>query len=157
MTADMWRGVEHEPFARMKYAEHHAPVTECGFMVREIGGARLGLSPDGLVGDDGLIEIKAPRAKGHLQTILSGRVPSFHMAQLQAGLLVSGREWVDFISFCGGMPLFVKRVLPAPDWFEAITAAVEKFEQVAAEMTAAYKQAAADMPATERIELEVVI
>jgi hypothetical protein len=151
ITSDMWRGIEHEPFARDKYSSHYAPVTECGFMVREINGWRLGYSPDGLVGDDGLIEIKCPRAKGHLQTILSMAVPDQHMAQLQCGLFVTGREWIDYVSFCGGMPMWRKRVLPDPLWAEAITAALEKFETTATEMVAAYEQATTDLPATQRV------
>lgn len=156
---DMWRGIEHEPYAIEKYAEHNAvPVTSCGFMVLEEGRWKLGYSPDGLVGDDGLVEVKCPRAKGHLKTILAGEVPVVHIPQLQAGLLVTGRKWVDFISFCAGMPLFTKRVLPDPKWHEAITAAVTHFERNAAEMVGAYKKATKGLPATERApELEVVI
>lgn len=156
-NADMFRGVECEPIARDIYSGLYQQATECGFMVLEEEGWRLGYSPDGLVGDDGLLEIKAPRAKGHLSTILADEVPAAHMPQLQAGLLVSGRKWVDFVSFCGGMPMFVKRVLPDPVWFAAITDAVERFELNAAEMVSVYKQATKNMPATERVDLEVVI
>jgi hypothetical protein len=127
-------------------------------MVRTEDNWKLGYSPDGLVGDDGLIEVKSRRPKKHLTTILSGEVPPENMAQLQAGLLVSGREWIDYISYCGGMPLWVKRVLPDPKWFDAITDAVITFEDTAAEMVTAYETATAGMPTTERvIELEMVI
>jgi hypothetical protein len=67
-------------------------------MRRDEDGWTLGYSPDGLVGDDGLIEIKAPRAKTHLRTILADEVPAHYMAQCQAGLLVTGRKWIDFVS-----------------------------------------------------------
>lgn len=152
---DMRRGTLSEPFARDLYAEHYAPVTEVGFMVRTHGlfGYRLGYSPDGLVGDDGLIEIKSPRQKTHLSTILADEVPSQYMAQCQTGLLVSGREWLDFISYNPGMPLFVKRVLPDQRWQEAITEAVASFETTAAQMIAAYNKAAKRYPDTERIDL----
>ncbi len=123
MSSDMWRGVEHEPYARDAYATHHGDVTEVGFMVRDEDGWTLGYSPDGLVGDDGLIEIKCPRAKTHLKTILADEVPAYYMAQCQAGLLVSGRKWLDFVSFVAGMPLYTKRVQPDPAWADAITAA----------------------------------
>jgi hypothetical protein len=46
------------------------------------------------------------------------------MAQLQCGLLVSGRKWIDYVSYCGGMPLYVKRVEPDERWFDAIVEAV---------------------------------
>lgn len=152
MTRDMWRGAEAEPFAREKYAEHHAPVTEVGFMVRTFpNGYRLGFSPDGLVGDDGLIEVKAPRAKSHLLTILTGEVPAQHLPQLQAGLLVSGRKWIDFVSFSGGLPLFTKRVLPDAKWHAAILAALKQFESNAGDLLSRYAAAAADLPSTDRL------
>ena len=144
---DMLRGIEDEPRAIEKYSEHYAPVVTTGFMVRDYGTHQLGYSPDGLVGADGLVEVKSRRQKKHLQTILSGQVPAENMAQLQCGLLVSGREWLDYISYCGGMPLWVKRVYPDQRWFDAITAAVEQFETTAAEMVAAYRKATTGLPA----------
>ena len=86
-TGDMWRGVIAEPFARDAYAEHVGlPVEEVALIVRDLGnGLRIGYSPDGLVGDDGLVEIKAPRAKGHVDTVIRGEIPARHMAQLQTG------------------------------------------------------------------------
>ena len=152
---DMWRGIEHEPYARDVYSGHYQQAVECGFMRLDGDGWTLGYSPDGLVGDDGLIEVKCPRPKGHITTILRNEVPAFYMPQLQAGLLVSGRKWVDYISFVGGMPLFVKRVLPDPAWHAAIVAAVAQFETTAAEMVAAYEQATANLPATERVPTDL--
>jgi len=158
MTDDMWRGVEDEPRAREKYTEHHAPAVETGFMILEHDGIRLGYSPDGLVGDDGLIEIKSRRAKKHLQTILADQVPAENMAQLQAGLLVSGRQWIDYVSYAGGMPLWVKRVYPDPQWHTAIITVARQFERTADQMTAAYNSAVAGLPMTERVlEEEMVI
>lgn len=150
VNQDMMRGTWDEPIARGVYAEHFAPVEEIGFMVLERDGWRLGYSPDGLVGEDGLIEIKSRRAKAQLATVLTGEVPTQNMAQLQAGLLVTGRAWCDYVSFAGGMPLFVKRVYPDPRWFDAITAAVATFEQNVAQMVATYTERTSGMPATER-------
>ena len=149
---DMLRGTLDEPFARDKYAEHFAPVEEIGFMVRDDWGFRLGYSPDGLVGDDGLIEIKSRRQKKHLATILADEVPLENMAQCQAGLLVSGREWLDYVSFCSGMPLYVKRIHPIPAWQKAITDAVAAFEAASAEMLSRYTIATKDLPPTERLD-----
>lgn len=158
VNGDMMRGIEHEPYARDKYAEHYAPVTEVGFMVADFGGFKIGYSPDGLVGDDGLIEIKCPKAKSHLGTILEDAVPAYYMAQCQAALLVSGRDWCDYISFCAGMPLFVKRVTPDQVWHDAILEAVAAFETKATEMADAYLRAVDGLPKTERIiETEMVI
>jgi hypothetical protein len=150
-NAAMERGTLDEPYAREIYSEHHAPATEVGFMVRDDWGFKLGYSPDGLVGDDGLIEIKSRNQKIQLSTILADEVPLANMAQCQAGLLVSGREWIDYVSYSGGMPLYVKRVLPDLRWIEAIIAAVDAFEADAALMVANYQDSIAGLPATERI------
>jgi hypothetical protein len=154
---DMLRGIEDEPRAREKYAEFYQhTVTEIGFILRREETWQLGYSPDGLVGDDGLIEVKSPRAKTHLRTILDDEVPDQYMAQCQAGLLVSGRAWIDFISYSGGMPMWHKRLHPEPGWQNAIIAAVERFEVTAAEMTADYLAKTKGLPTTERVvEMEM--
>lgn len=151
-SRDMERGTFSEPFARDIYAENYGAVQEIGFMVRDFGGYRIGFSPDGLVGDDGLIEVKSPRQKKHLATILADEVPPEHMAQCQAGLLVSGRSWIDFTSYNGGMPLWTKRVYPDPAWFTAIKAAAKAYEEVAEVMIQNYEAATAGLPQTERID-----
>ena len=153
-SSDMWRGKLAEPLAREAYSEHKGvPVTTVGLMVLEQDGYRLGYSPDGLVGDEGLIEVKAPRQKTHLTTVLSGSVPADHIAQIQTGLLVSGRKWLDFISYSGGMKLWTKRVYPDPKWQTAIIAAAKQFELTAADMIARYNDATIDLPLTERVDL----
>ncbi len=156
VSDDMMRGVEDEPRARDKYSEHFATVTETGFMVREFaGGVKIGYSPDGLVGEHGLIEAKSRLPKKHLETILSGEPPRENMAQLQCGLLVSGRAWIDYISYCGGMPMWVKRVYPDRRWFDAILIAVAAFEADAAEMIRAYNTAIDGFPTTNRELTEI--
>jgi hypothetical protein len=156
---DMIRGTLDEPVALGIYADHYAPVTQVGFMVRDDWGYRIGFSPDALVSDDGLIEIKSRRPKHHLATIVAGEVPSEFVAQIQCGLLVSGRKWCDYVSFSGGMPMWRKRVEPDQQWHDAIVAAVEAFEQTAAEMVAKYQAAVAVLPATERgtYDMEVMV
>ena len=149
---DMWRGIESEPLARDLYARiHGVEVTEVGFMVREIDGNKLGYSPDGLVGSDGLIEVKSPRPKGHIATVVSGQMPLHHMAQVQAGLLVSGRSWCDFISYHGGLPMWVTRIEPDPKWHEVITEVLTAFEATAAEQVATYTTNTEGLPMTERL------
>jgi len=149
----MMRGILDEPLARDLYAENYAHVEESGFMVRELSaGARLGYSPDGLVGDDGLIEIKSAEPKIHLDRILGAPIAHAHMAQMQAGLLVSGRAWCDYISYCGGMPMHRRRVLADPAWAEAITAAVHAFEADADQMLDTYYLAVECLPPTEFID-----
>lgn len=159
VSDDMLRGIEDEPRARDAYAAwREVQVTEVGFMVRDYGDYRIGYSPDGLVGDDGLIEVKSRRQKKHLQTILDDRVPAENMAQLQCGLLVSGRDWIDYVSYCGGMPLWVRRVHPDPRWQAAITDAVAAFEETSQQMQSVYRHNTQGMPDTERVtDLELVI
>ncbi|MEV6879705.1 lambda exonuclease family protein [Amycolatopsis sp. NPDC051128] len=149
---DMLRGIEDEPRARDLYAEvYERPVREVGFMLRQEETWQLGYSPDGLVDPDGLIEVKSRRSKFQLRTILTGEVPAEFMAQCQAGLLVTGRKWLDFISFSGGMPMWHKRLFPDPEWQEAIISAVKQFETTAAAMVAEYETKTEGLPATKRI------
>lgn len=150
ISDDMMRGIDDEPIARAKYSEHHAPATEAGFMTEDRWGFTIGYSPDGLVGDDGLIEIKSRRSKVQLATVLADEVPAENMAQLQCGLLVSGRKWIDYVSYCAGMPLWSKRVYPQRKWFDAIIAAVSAFENNAAGMMRTYGESVAGLPTTER-------
>lgn len=152
VSDDMELGHLIEPLARSLYAEHFgAPVTEVGFMVRDDLGFKIGYSPDGLVGSDGLIEIKSRRPKEHLTTIVSDEVPAENMAQIQCGLWVAGRQWCDYLSYSGGMPMWRKRVTPDPTWQEAIVAAATAFEKAANEMTDKYLRAVVGLPMTERI------
>lgn len=157
VSDDMLRGSEDEPRAVEVYSQHFAPVTPVGFMVRSWGRCKLGFSPDGLVGSDGLVEVKSRRPKKQVLTVVADEVPAENMAQIQAGLLVSGRAWVDYVSFSGGLHLWVKRVLPDPKWFDAIAAAVESFETTATEMVAKYTAAVEGLPLTQRVETEIVI
>ena len=156
---DMARGHLLEPLARDLYAESFDPVVECGFITADFDGTTIGYSPDGLVGDDGLIEIKAPRPKGHLRSLLSGEVPAEYMAQLMTGLAVTGRRWIDYISYAPGLPLFVQRCEPDQTVIGQLIAAAQDAELRLAEMLQAYQLAAAQFPATEPIqpEQEIVI
>lgn len=147
---DMYRGIVCEPIARDYYAKYReTTVEEVGFMLLERDGVKLGYSPDGLVGEQGLCEIKCPRQHTHMRTVISGTVPAEYMAQLQCGLLVSGREWIDFVSFVGGMKLYVKRVFPDPRWQKVIIDAARQFESVAPELQRAYDEESAGLPMTD--------
>lgn len=127
---DMQRGTLLEPYARDLYAEHHAPVEEVGFMVWENRDITLGYSPDGIVGDDGLLEIKSRNPRAQTRTVITDRVPAANMAQLQAGLLVSDRQWIDYVSYCPGLPLYVKRIQPIPEMQAALIEAAVRAEEM---------------------------
>ena len=152
VNADMFRGNMDEPLARDLYSRYYERVAEVGFMTRDDWGFTIGYSPDGLVGDDGLIEVKSRKPKKHLATILADEVPLENMAQIQAGLLVSGRAWCDYLSYCGGMPMWRKRVTADPRWADAIVQAVNTFERTAEQMVATYTAAVDGLPTTERID-----
>ena len=157
VSADMMRGKLDEPLARDLYSKTYSEVTEAGLIIRDDWGFPIGYSPDGLVGEDGLIEIKSRRSKKQLTTILADEVPPDNMAQCQAGLLVSGRRWCDYISYAGGWPMWRKRVYPDPEWQGASVGAVRLFEATAAQMIADYKAAIEGLPMTERIDYDLEI
>ena len=159
---NMLRGWADEIKAREKYSEMFAPVTEVGGMVRQFETFELWCSPDGLVGDDGGIECKSRIQKYQLQTIASNEVPSEYVLQVQAALLVSGRKWWDFISYSGGMPMWIIRV--EPDWKvqQAIIEACVSFEEKVQEVIGTYYSRVDDLGdgviMTEReIEQEVYL
>ena len=161
VSDDMLRGQNDEFEARDLYAQHYAPVTEVGFITNDRWGFTIGYSPDALVGDDGLIECKSRLQKFQVQTIAAREVPADYVIQLQTGLLVSERKWVDFVSYCVGLPMIVIRVFPDPIIQAAILIAATAFESRLADRMAAY-QAVLDSPArlipTERrIEQEMFI
>jgi YqaJ-like recombinase protein len=160
VSDDMLRGSEDEVEARILYAEHYAPVTEVGFMTRDFGGFTIGYSPDGLVGDDGLIEAKSRRMKFQVETILSREMPIDYSLQCQTGLLVSARKWLDFISFCAGLPMFVWRVYPDVKIQTAILEAAGAFEGRMTEKMKAYNdglisRAMRLIPTERRVEQEI--
>jgi putative phage-type endonuclease len=112
-------GVEQEQAARMAYEIKTGEfVTEVGFVDHPcIVG--LGASPDGLVGDEGLVEIKCPESINHLTWMTEGKVPDDHKAQMATQIACTGRKWCDFVSFDPrfppGLDLFVVRYQPTDD------------------------------------------
>ena len=151
---DMARGHLLEPLARDIYAQHRAPVTECGFVTADFDGAVIGYSPDGLVGDDGLIEIKSPRQKNHLRSLLTDEVPSEYVPQVQTGLAVTGRAWCDFITYAPGLPLFIHRCTRDELVIAQLIAAAQIAEVELQRLMELYATVAAKYPATEPIQPE---
>lgn len=132
ISDDMLRGHEDEIEARLQYEKHYAPVEEVGFITNDRWGFTLGYSPDGLVGDDGLIECKSRRQKFQVETIVeyynNGSAPSEYLLQVQAGMLIAERQWCDLISYCGGLPMATMRVKADPEIQRHIIAAAGEFE-----------------------------
>lgn len=142
----MLRGHEDEILARELYSEKYAPVTETGFVTNDKWGFKLGASPDGLVGDDGMIECKSRIQKYQVQTIVEeftgvARIPEEFWLQVQGQLLVAERKWCDFLSYSGGLPMAVIRVEADPKTQDAVIDAASKFEARIGEVIEDYKRA----------------
>ena len=126
-------GTQQEPFARAEYEKvKEVLVDEVGIIYHptiEMTGA----SPDGLVGDDGLVEIKCPSSKTHMATILSQTIAGKYFAQMQWQLCCTKRSWCDFVSFDPRMPeglkLYIKRVERDDKYISMLEEEVIKFLQ----------------------------
>lgn len=160
VSDDMLRGYDDEVRAGDLYSKRYAPVQEAGFVTNDELGFTIGYSPDGLVGDDGLIEVKSRRQKYQIQTVCEGAVPDEYMLQLQTGLLVTKRKWIDFISYSGGLPMFVCRTLPDRAMQEAIIGAATAFEEKVQQAVASFHdnvKANGYAPTERVIEQEITI
>ena len=113
-SAAMQWGVDQEPFARAAYEAHSGVWVDTVGFVQHPTIERAGASPDGLVGHDGLVEIKCPNTATMIETLLTGKVPSNYATQMQMQMACTGRVWCDYAVFDSRMPvkaqLFVKRV-----------------------------------------------
>ena len=126
------RGIELEPIAISSYEALQGVFVEpVGFVIHptiKMSGA----SPDGLVGDDGQIEVKCPTPANHIDTILSGKPPSKYIPQMQWQMACTGRKWCDFVSYSAEFgnedcSLFVTRVFRDNDFIAEAEKAVIQF------------------------------
>jgi len=130
-NAAMQHGTDTEPLARSAYENaRNLLVKEVGFINHpriEMAGA----SPDGLVGEDGLVEIKCPNTATHIDTLLSGKVPTKYITQMQWQMLCCQRKWCDFVSFDNRLPehlqLFVQEVEFDPEYCAMLEEEVSQF------------------------------
>jgi len=130
-NAAMEHGTQTEPLARSAYENaRNLLVKEVGFINHpriEMSGA----SPDGLVADDGLVEIKCPNTATHIDTLLSGKVPTKYITQMQWQMLCCQRKWCDFVSFDNRLPenlqLFVQEVEFDPEYCAMLEKEVSQF------------------------------
>jgi len=130
-NAAMQHGTETEPQARAQY------TMRTGLSVEEVGFAphptlaMSGASPDGLVGPDGLIEIKCPNTATHIQTLRGKDIDRKYLLQMQWQMICTGREWCDWVSFDPRMPddlaFHCRRIPHNAELAEEITAAVTQF------------------------------
>lgn len=113
-NAAMKWGTDMEPEARAAYSFYvDTDVVEVGF-IEHPTIPMTGASPDGLVGDDGLVELKCPQTATHIDTLLGDPIPAKYIAQMQWQMAATGRKFCDWVSYDprlpGSMRLFVKRV-----------------------------------------------
>lgn len=147
-NAAMQRGTDMEPLARDAYRIHSlCEVAEIGFVDHpaiEMAGA----SPDGLVGTDGLVEIKCPNAATHIETLRTKAVPAKYVTQIQWQLACTGRAWCDYVSFDDRLPetmqLFVARIHRDDDMIAELEAEVTAFlkevDDTVAALTSEYQR-----------------
>jgi hypothetical protein len=123
-NADMLRGHEREAEARDYYA------FRCDVEPKQVAFIRngnCGASPDSLIGDDGLLEIKDAKPSVQIERLIDATLPTEHKAQCQGQLMVSVRKWVDFMSHCRGLPPLVIRVERDEEYIAELRAGVDRF------------------------------
>lgn len=130
-NAAMQWGIDVEAEARAAYCfRHDVDVEEVGF-VDHPAISLSGASPDGLIGEDGLLEIKCPQTATHIETLLNGKVPEKYVTQMQWQLACTGREWCDFVSYDPRLPeelrMFVRRIERDDERVAELEAEVAKF------------------------------
>ena len=131
VTEFMQHGIDNEPDAKLAYAEVSGRnIIPSGFMLHptiEFCGA----TPDGFVGEDGLIEIKCPRTVTHIGYLMAKEVPEQYKPQMALQMIVTGRAWCDFVSFDPRCPprqrVFIVRYEPSEDDLEQIEMAAKLF------------------------------
>lgn len=143
-NAAMEWGTATEPLARIAYeAEMGVFVDQVAF-IDHPSITQFGCSPDGLVAQDGLIEIKCGNTATHIDWMLDGKPPTKHIPQMQCQMAVTGRQWCDFVSFDPRLPddlqLFVVRLERDQEYIEAMEAEVQKFLSEVDEMFTKLKE-----------------
>src|SRR5512137_2292715 len=130
-NAAMQWGTETEPLARAAYEAYADVLVDEVAMIQHPTIEAAGASPDGLVGDDGQLEIKCPNTATHIDTLLSQTVPGKYNTQMQWQMACTGRQWCDFVSFDPRMPtkaqLFVKRVMRNEAFIKEMETEIKKF------------------------------
>lgn len=121
VSAEMRWGTEHEPDARSIYEfRENVEVRQVGFLISE-GYPFCGASPDGLVGENGAVEIKCPNTAQHLALLEGGSIDGKYIAQMQWTMFVGGLQWCDYVSYdprieWPELTIYVKRVERDPIW-----------------------------------------
>jgi YqaJ-like recombinase protein len=123
VSREMQEGLDREEEARRWYTmETGRDVVQVGFVTTDDG--RWGCSPDGLIGSDGMLEMKNPGHKAQVRYLLDGGLPPEYIGQCHMSLVVTSLKWLDFLSYCPGLPPLLVRVEPT-DYTEKMRAALD--------------------------------
>jgi predicted phage-related endonuclease len=129
-SAAVRRGTMMEPESRRYYELlRDVKVRQVSMVVSDCG--RLAASPDGLVGEDGVIECKNPMPHTMAKWVCEGALPDDHKAQCHGLLIVTGRAWVDWLAYCPGFPPLLIRVTP-DEYTSALALALDRFAELLA-------------------------
>jgi len=143
-NAAMEWGTATEPMARVAYEVEKQQFVEQVAFVDHPSIEWFGCSPDGLVNDDGLIEIKCPNSTTHIEYLTDQKPPARYIPQMQCQMAVTGRQWCDFVSFDPRLPddlqLFVVRLERDQEYIEAMEVEVKKFLSEVDEMFTKLKE-----------------
>ena len=131
-NAFMKRGIELEPQAREMYARDVAPVVQVGFCLHDEG---FGCSPDFLVNEDGMGQIKCPSLAVHVEYLIGQKLPTDYVQQVQGELLVTGRKYNDFLSFYPNLKPLVVRCYRDEVFISRLRSELLKFIQELNELT----------------------
>lgn len=124
----MLRGQMMEDEARDYYAmQRDVEPQRIGFLRASLGGGYVGASPDSLVGDDGLLEVKTRLPHLQIPVLLAGELPGEHLAQVQGQLWLSGRAWCDYVSYWPKLKPLIVRVERDEQYIATLAASVEMF------------------------------
>jgi hypothetical protein len=124
----MLRGQMMEDEARDWYAmQRDVEPQRIGFLRAALGGAYVGASPDSLVGDDGLLEVKTRLPHLQIPVLMAGVLPDEHRAQVQGQLWLSGRAWCDYVSYWPKIKPLIVRVPRDEAYIDTLAKSVELF------------------------------
>jgi putative phage-type endonuclease len=130
-NAAMQWGVDHEAQARVEYEVKTGSLVEQIAFVDHPTIQMFGCSPDGYVGEDGLIEIKCPNTSTHIDYIRQDKAPAKYVNQMQCQMAVTGRKWCDFVSFDprlpDGLQLFIVRLDRDDEYISKMESVVQDF------------------------------
>lgn len=140
ITEDIKRGIDLEDEAILMYEMQTGnTVDKVGFIERD---EFSGCSPDGLVGEEGIIEVKCPKQSVFLKQVVEDKIKPEYYTQIQYNLFISGRKWCDYIAYNKKFPLFIKRFTVDKEVFEKIEKALNECTEKIKEFISSYEKRA---------------